>query len=54
MPHGRHIYAKVYYMENATMCAYHWSDNSLPHCKFLLRCCAELPHINITDQEKNK
>ena len=31
MPHGLHIYAKVYDMENATMCAYPQSDHTLPH-----------------------
>ena len=26
MPHGRHIYAKAYDMENTTMCAYSQSQ----------------------------
>ena len=54
MPHGRHIYAKSYDMANATMCAYPHSDNALPHCKCVLRCCADCPCINIPDHEKNK
>ena len=51
MPHGRHIYAKAYDMEKATMCAYSQSDHALPHWKFVLRCCAKCPIINLTDQE---
>ena len=54
MLHGRHIYAKAYDMKNDTMCKYPQSGRSLPHCKCLLRCCAECPHINIPDQEKIK
>ena len=54
MPHGRHIYAKVYDMENATMCTYHQYDHALPHWKYVFRCCAEFTHINIPDQETNK
>ena len=54
MPHGCHIYAKASDMANATMCAYPQSGHELPHWKFVLRCCAECPHINITDQETNK
>ena len=54
IPHERHIYAKTYDMVNAKMCAYHCSDHAFPHWKCVLRCCAECPHINIPDQEKNK
>ena len=50
MPHGCHIYAKASDMENATMCAYPHSDNALPHCKCVLRCCTDCPCINIIDQ----
>ena len=31
MPHGRHIYAKSYDMEKATMCATSKSDHVSPH-----------------------
>ena len=54
MPHGRHIYAKAYDMENATMCTYPQSDHALPHCKIVLRCCSGCPCINIPDQETDK
>ena len=54
MPHGRHIYAKASEMANATMCAYPQSDNALPHWKCVLWCCAECPHINLSDQETDK
>ena len=50
MPHGRHIYAKSDDMAQATVCAYPQSDHALPHLKFVLRCCADCPCINITDQ----
>ena len=51
MPYGRHIYSKVYDMLKATRCANPQSDNAVPHWKFLLRCCAQCPSINIPDQE---
>ena len=51
MPHGRHIYSKAYDMAKTTMCAYSQSDHVSPHCKCVLRCCAQCPIINITDQE---
>ena len=41
-------------MEKATMFTYPHSDHALSHRKFLLRCCADCPCINIPDQEKNK
>ena len=53
MPHGRHIYAKAYDMENATMCDNLHSDHELPHWKCVLRCWAKFPRINIPDQEKD-
>ena len=51
MPHGRQIYAKAYDMAKATMCDNSQSDNSLPHCKCLLICCAQCPGIHIPNQE---
>ena len=51
MPHGRHIYAKSYDMEKTTMCAYSNSDHALPHWKYVLRCCAKCPSINLPYQE---
>ena len=33
------------------MCAYPPSQHSFPHCKHVLRCCANLPHIDIISQE---
>ena len=51
MPHGRHIYAKAYDMAKAIMCANSHSDDVLPHYKFVLRCCAKYPSINLPDQE---
>ena len=54
MPHGRHIYAKSYDMEKATICTYPQSDNALPHWKYVLWCCAECPYINLSEQEINK
>ena len=51
MPHGRHIYAKVYDMSKAKICANSHSDHTLTHWKYVLRCCAKCPSINILDQE---
>ena len=51
MPHGRHICAKAYDMEKATMCANSQSDHVLPHQKFVLQYCDQCPSINIPDQE---
>ena len=41
MTHGRHIYAKVSDMEQATMCAYPKSDHALPHWKCVFQYCAD-------------
>ena len=38
-------------MANSTMCEYPQLDNELPHWKFVLRCCAKFPCVNISDQE---
>ena len=54
MPNGCHIYAKSYDTENATMCTYPRSDNTLPHWKCVLRCCADCPCINLPGQEIEK
>ena len=51
MPHESHIYAKSSDMAKAKMCAYPKSDHALPHWKFVLRCFAKCPRINIPDQE---
>ena len=54
MTHGRHIYANASDMENATMCPYPQYDHVLPHWKWVFRCCAKFPCINLPDQETNK
>ena len=54
MPHGNHIYAKAYDMENAKMCTYPQSGHALPQWKCVLLCCANFPCINLPDQETNK
>ena len=51
MPHGLHIYTKVYDMAKATICANSHSDHALPHWKCVLVFCAQYPSINIPDQE---
>ena len=53
MPHGFHIYSKAYDMSKATMRTYTQSDHVLPHWKYVLRCCAKCPSINLPDQEKD-
>ena len=52
MPHGCHIYSKASNMTKSKMCAYPQSDHAWPHCKFVLRCCANCPSVNIPEQEK--
>ena len=54
MPHGSHIYATASDMVNATMCTYPKSEHALPHWKYVLRCCADCPCINISDKETTK
>ena len=54
MPHGRHIYAKAYDIENATMCTNPHSDHSLPHSECVLLFCDDCPCINLPDQETTK
>ena len=54
MPHGCHIYAKSSDIAKAKICTYHQSDHELPHWKYVLRCCAKFPCINIPDQETYK
>ena len=49
MPHGRHIYSKVFDMAKSTICAYPQYDHTLQHWKCVLRCCADCPCINIPD-----
>ena len=51
MPHRRHIYAKASDMAKAIMCSYPKSDNSLPHCKGVLQCCAKCLCINLPGQK---
>ena len=51
MPHGHHIYATSSYIYMATMCAYTLSQHALTHCKCVLRCCSNWPHIELTGQE---
>ena len=52
IPHGHHIYAKLYDIAKSKMCVYPQLDHALPHCKYVLRCCAKCPRIYIPDQQK--
>ena len=51
IPHGSHIYPNAYDMAKATMRANSQYDHASPHWKYVLRCCAQCPSINIPDQE---
>ena len=51
MPHGRHIYAKLYDMAKAKMCAYSQSYHLLPHWKCVIWRCAKSPIIILPDKE---
>ena len=50
MPHGQHIYAKATDTEQATMCAYPYSDHALIHWKCILWCCSDCTFINLPYQ----
>ena len=54
MPHGHHIYATASDMDIDIMCAYPPSQNALPQWKCVLRCCSNLLHIDLTDQESER
>ena len=41
-------------MAKATMCTYPQSDHALTHWKYVFRCFAECPCINLPDQETYK
>ena len=51
MPYGRHIYAKAYGMEKATMCVYPHYYHALIHRKCVLLCHSNCPCINLPCQE---
>ena len=51
MPHGNHIYEKASDMAKAIMCEYTHSDNTLPHFKRVIQCCAKCKIINLSDQK---
>ena len=38
-------------MTKSKMCEYSQSDHELRHWKYVLRCCAKCPSINLPDQE---
>ena len=49
--HGHNIYKTESDMDMLKMCAYKSYHHVLTHWKFLLHCCANLPHIYLTGQE---
>ena len=51
MPHGRHIYARSYDTAKETMCVYPQLYHALTQWKYVLRCCAKCPSVNLPDQE---
>ena len=54
MLYGYHGYPKAYDMAMATMYAYPPSQNALPHCNFVLSCCANLQLIDPPSQESDR
>ena len=54
MPHRRHIYAKASNIANATMCTNPHFDHALPHWKYVLRCYADCPCINLPIKSMRK
>ena len=51
MPRGCSVYAKAYDMAKAKIYAYPHLDHALPHWKFVLRCCAKFPFVNLPYKE---
>ena len=51
MPHGHHIYAKLYAMANSIMCAYPHSYNALTLWKCVFWCFTKCTSVNLPDQE---
>ena len=51
MPHGKHMLQSESDISMATMCTYPSSNYALPHWKYVLRCCAQCPHIDIPSTE---
>ena len=51
MPHMRHIYFKASGMAKETMYAYPHSNHALTPWKFIIRCCAKCPSVNLPDKE---
>ena len=50
MRHGHHIYKTASSIDMETMCAYPPYQHALPHCKCVLRCCANFPRIDLPSQ----
>ena len=50
MTNGSHIYQTSYDIAMETMCTYPPYQHTLPQFKFVLRCCDNLPSIDLTSQ----
>ena len=48
------MFQTVYEMAMATICAFLSSKYALPHWKFVLRCCAQCPQIDIPSTEADQ
>ena len=54
MPHVKHMFKTASDMDMATQCAYKLSKYSLPHYKFLFRCCSRFLSIDLPSPELNQ
>ena len=54
IPHVKHVFKTASDIAMATMCAYPSFKNSLPHWKFVMRCCAKCSCIDVTSPESDQ
>ena len=54
MPHRKNMFKTAYDIAMATMCAYPPSKYSLPHSKYVLRCCEQCPCIDLPSPESDQ
>ena len=52
-PCGVHIYTKASEMATAKISPFPYLYHTIPHCKYLLRCCDKCPSMFIPSQEEN-
>ena len=54
LSHGCNIYQTESDVVMDKFCAYPITQYELPHCKYVLRCCTNCPHISIPSPESDR